>query len=138
MVYKVEMHKIVMMAAMLGVGSCGPALASEKLDLLTGKRLQQAVSGKTVYIQTPLGSEIPIRYQPNGTMTGVSSAQLAALAGESVNTDRGRWWVRRAELCQQWSKWADGRLHCYKLRVSGATVHWSRNDGKNGTARLGR
>ncbi|NJM34018.1 MAG: hypothetical protein HC850_04110 [Rhodomicrobium sp.] len=132
------MRKTVIMAACIVASGSVSAFASQNFDLLTGKRLHQAVSGKTVYIQTPLGSEIPIRYQANGTMTGVSSARLAALAGESVNTDRGRWWVRRAELCQQWNKWSEGRLHCYKLRMSGSQVHWSRNDGKSGTARVSR
>ncbi len=115
----------------------GAAHASEQQQLLTGKQLHRAVSGKTIYIQTPVGLEIPIRYQPNGTMVGVSSAQLAALAGEEVKTDKGRWWVTRAQLCQQWSKWSNGRAYCYKLRVSGQQVHWTRNDGDSGTARLG-
>lgn len=130
---KVEMRKSMIIAAALAI--CGSANASESLPLLTGKKLQQAISGKTVHIQTPLGS-IPIRYQPNGTMTGVSSTKLAALAGESVNADKGRWWVRRAELCQQWSKWSESRTYCYKLRKHGNVVHWSRNDGKSGQARL--
>ncbi|WP_088343512.1 MULTISPECIES: hypothetical protein [Rhodomicrobium] len=114
----------------------GSAVASENAVLLTGKSLHDAVSGKTIYIQTPI-AEIPIRYRPDGTMVGVSSAQLAALAGEAVKTDTGRWWVRRAELCQQWSKWSNGRAYCYKLRVTGKHVAWSRNDGDTGTARLG-
>lgn len=107
----------------------------ENQVLLTGKSLQKAVSGKTIYLQTPL-AEVPIRYQPNGTMTGRSSASLAALAGEKVNSDTGRWWVRRAELCQQWRSWSNGRALCYKLRVSGTKVAWSRSDGETGTARL--
>jgi hypothetical protein len=132
---KVTMLKSVMVAALVALGSAS-AFAEEGV-LLTGKRLQEAVSGKTVYIQTPIGAEIPIRYNPNGQMTGVSSTQLAALAGEEVNADKGRWWVRRAELCQQWNKWSEGHTHCYKLRTSGKTVYWTRNDGKSGTARIG-
>ncbi len=112
------------------------ATASDSHQLLTGKQLQRAVSGKTIYIQTPIGAEIPIRYQPNGTMLGVSSARLAALAGEDVDNDKGRWWVQRAQLCQQWTQWSDGRAFCYKLRVNGESVYWTRNDGKTGTARL--
>jgi hypothetical protein len=123
-----------MLAALVALSSS--ASASEDSHLLMGKKLQEAISGKTVYIQTPLGS-IPIRYKPNGVMTGVSSTHLAALAGEQVNADQGRWWVRRSELCQQWNKWSNGRAHCYKLRTSGETVYWTRNDGKSGTARLG-
>ncbi len=115
----------------------GTASASEQHELLTGKKLQNAVSGKTIYIQTPIGAEIPVRYKSNGTMLGVSSQKLAVLAGEEVNKDRGRWWVRRTQLCQKWNKWSDGRAYCYKLRVNGKSVYWTRNDGKSGSARLG-
>jgi hypothetical protein len=114
----------------------GAAHASEQSRLLTGKQLHRAVSGKTIYIQTPVGAEVPIRYRPNGTMVGRSSAELAALAGEEVKSDRGRWWVRRAQLCQKWNRWSEGRPYCYKLRVSGSSVYWTRNDGRSGTARL--
>jgi hypothetical protein len=129
------MRKTVLMTALLTLA--GTAHAADTSVLLTGKELRTAVSGKTIYLQTPIGAEVPIRYQPNGTMTGASSTHLAALAGEEVNADKGRWWVRRAELCQQWSKWSNGRAHCYKLRAAGKTVQWSRNDGETGTARLG-
>jgi hypothetical protein len=132
---KVKMRKIVLMTALLMLA--GSAHASDEPVLLTGKDLRAAVSGKTIYIQTPIGAEIPIRYLPNGTMTGASSVHLAALAGEQVSTDKGRWWVRRAELCQQWNSWSNGRPHCYRLHATGSSVSWSRNDGETGTARLG-
>ena len=112
---KVNMRKIVLVAALLTLA--GSAHASDEPVLLYGKELRAAVSGKTIYIQTPIGAEIPIRYLPNGTMTGASSVQLAALAGEQVSTDKGRWWVRRAELCQQWNKWSNGRPHCYSFML---------------------
>lgn len=130
------MRKTIMMTAALFM-LAGSAHASNEPVLLTGKDLRNALVGKTIYLQTPIGAEVPIKYQANGTMTGVFSAQLAALSGEPVNADTGRWWVRRAELCQQWSKWSQGRAHCYKLRASGTTVEWSRNDGETGTIRLG-
>jgi hypothetical protein len=69
-------------------------------------------------------------------MTGRSSASLAALAGEKVSKDRGRWWVRNSQLCQQWQNWSDGRSYCYKLSVNGESVYWTRSDGASGTARL--
>ena len=129
------MRKTVMITAAL-LMLAGSAHASENPVLLTGKDLRNAVSGKTIYIQTPIGAEIPVRYRPNGTMNGSSSTQLAMLAGEKVKADTGRWWVRRAELCQQWSSWSNGRAHCYKLRAAGKKVVWSRSDGETGTARL--
>ncbi|MEJ2124545.1 MAG: hypothetical protein P8Y47_06950 [Alphaproteobacteria bacterium] len=119
--------------------SCGIAFgAVADPVLLTGKSLAKAVSGRTIFIQTPIGEEVAVRYRSNGTMVGKSSAQLAFLAGESTKKDKGHWWVRSEQLCQQWRSWSKGRKYCYKLRVSGKRVRWSRNDGKTGTARLGR
>lgn len=104
--------------------------------VLTGSSLKRVISGKTIHLHTPVGSTVPIRYRPNGTMTGKSSATLATLAGESVNKDRGRWWVRNSQLCQKWRNWSNGRSFCYKLRMNGNLVYWTRSDGKSGTARL--
>jgi hypothetical protein len=119
--------------------SCGIAFgAMADPILLTGKSLANAVSGRTIFIQTPIGEEVAVRYRPNGTMVGNSSAQLAFLAGESVKSDNGRWWIRREQLCQKWESWSKGRKYCYKLHVSGQKVRWSRSDGKTGTARLDR
>ena len=127
------MRKSVFLAALLLMG--GSAMAGDEATVLTGSKLREAISGKTIYLNTPLG-EIPIQYQPNGTMRGSSSVTLATLAGESVTSDTGRWWVMREQLCQQWKNWADSRSHCYKLRTAGSSVQWRRNDGQSGTARI--
>jgi len=129
------MRKTVFVAALLTLSSS--AFAAPDSTLLTGPKLKEALSGKTIYLMTPIGAEIPIRYRPNGTMLGSSSATLAALGGEQVTADKGRWWVVREQLCQQWSNWSDGRSHCYKLRTAGSAVTWRRNDGTSGTARIG-
>jgi hypothetical protein len=128
------MRTSIVILALAALGSEG-ALAAER-SASAGVGLKESVSGKTVYIQTPIGEEVAIRYQPNGTMVGGSSVQLAALAGESVARDKGRWWVSNEQLCQKWSSWSEGRALCYRLRISGNHVQWSRNDGKTGTARL--
>jgi hypothetical protein len=127
------MRKTVFLAALLLMG--GSAMAGDESTVPVGGKLREAISGKTIYINTPLG-EIPIRYQANGTMRGSSSLVLAAMAGESVTSDTGRWWVAREQLCQQWKKWAESRSHCYKFHTEGASVQWQRNDGKSGTARI--
>jgi hypothetical protein len=118
------------------VAISGSALAAQEVELLTGEKLRKAVSGKTVYLMTPLGTEIPIRYSPNGQMHGRTSASLAALGGESVSSDTGRWWVVRERLCQRWNNWVDGRSYCYKFRMTGSSVQWQRNDGTTGRARI--
>jgi hypothetical protein len=102
---------------------------------LTGDNLQKAVAGKTVYIYTPLG-EVPIRYAKNGHLSG--RTELALLDGESTTADHGRWWVTEKKLCIQWQSWMEGRAHCFTMhRLSPTVVHWRRDDGKSGTARLG-
>lgn len=104
---------------------------------LSELELRRAVSGKIVYIATPIGAEVPISYRPNGTMTGRGLANYAALAGEMAKSDRGRWWIANGQLCQRWTRWLDGRTHCFRLTRNGETVRWQRNDGRVGTARIG-
>jgi hypothetical protein len=121
---------------MTSVAICGAAMAAEDGGVLTGDELRKAISGKTVYLMTPIGAEIPIRYRPNGSIHGRTSASLATLGGESVSSDTGRWWVVRELLCQQWKNWSDSRQYCYKFRIAGAAVQWQRNDGATGSARI--
>jgi hypothetical protein len=102
---------------------------------LVGAELHQAVAGRTVYVNTPMG-EVPIRYAKNGHLSG--QTELALLDGESVTFDHGRWWVAEKKLCIQWRNWMGGRAHCFTMRkLSPTVVHWRRDDGKSGTARLG-
>jgi hypothetical protein len=128
------MRKNILSAALLALS--GSALSGEEVAVIRGDKLREAVSGKTVYLMTPIGAEIPIRYKPNGTIQGSISAGLAALGGESVSKDTGRWWVVREQICQQWNNWSDRRSHCYKFRIAGVRVQWQRNDGQTGTARI--
>jgi hypothetical protein len=118
------------------VALCGSAMAVEQGEVLAGDDLRKAVSGKTVYLMTPIGAEIPIRYRPNGSIHGTTSKSLAMLGGESVSSDTGRWWVVREQLCQQWKHWSDSRSYCYKFRIAGEAVRWQRNDGATGSARI--
>jgi len=97
---------------------------------LMGETLRAAVAGKTVYLATPVGA-LPISYRTNGTMLGRSGA-LAQYVG--TESDNGTWWIARDRLCQRWDTWLDGKAYCYTMRREGDTVHWSRNDGRTGTA----
>lgn len=110
----------------------GAGAAFAEAPMLTGDVLRTAVSGKTVYISTPVGS-VPIVYRPNGTMQGRSRI-LAGYSGPE--TDRGTWWIAKDRLCQRWDVWLDGRQHCYRMQREGNTVHWSRDDGRTGTATI--
>ena len=93
------------------------------------------VSGRTVLLDTPLGTTIPIEFREDGTMQG-QARSLAGLLGAA--TDQGRWWVNRAKLCQRWSVWFDKETQCLKLRQTGRTIHWVRDDGQTGTAKFAR
>jgi hypothetical protein len=102
---------------------------------LAGEDLRKAVEGKIVYVNTPLG-EVPIHYAKNGGLSG--RTELALLDGESTSFDHGRWWVAEKKLCVQWQNWMGGKAHCFTMqRLSPTVVHWRRDDGKTGTARLG-
>jgi hypothetical protein len=116
----------------------GAANAAERGQEAAGGKLRSMISGKTIYLQTPIGAEVPVRYMANGTISGSVSMHLAALGGEKVHKDVGRWWVRSSQLCQRWNNWSNGRAFCYKLSVNGSKVSWVRNDGTTGTARLSR
>ena len=102
---------------------------------LAADDIQNAVAGKTVFIDTPLG-EVPIRYAKNGSVSARS--ELALLDGESTAVDHGRWWVSESKLCLQWRNWQGGKAHCFTMhRLSPTVVRWRRDDGKSGIARLG-
>jgi hypothetical protein len=53
-----------------------------------------------------------------------------------TDRDKGTWWVSNDRLCQKWDKWLAGRSHCFTVRANGTTVHWTRDDGLNGTAHI--
>jgi hypothetical protein len=103
---------------------------------LSGDELRQAISGKTVYLNIS-GFELPINYGANGRMSGKMSMAAASFSRGDGAQDRGKWWVSGDQLCQQWTSWMDGKAYCYRLTREGSKVHWVRNDGRSGTARIG-
>jgi hypothetical protein len=108
--------------------------AAESVSL-AGDELRQAISGKTVYLNIS-GFELPIRYSANGRMKGSMGAVAASFSRGDGASDSGKWWVDNDQLCQKWSSWMDGKSYCYKLTRNGNQVHWQRNDGRSGTARI--
>ena len=110
-------------------------LAHAGEETLSGAALQNAIAGRTVYINTPMG-EVPIRYAKNGLVSGYT--ELALLDGESTTADRGRWWIAQNRLCIRWQSWMQGATHCFTMHRAGpALVFWRREDGKSGYARIG-
>ena len=112
-------------------------IASAASDTLQGDALEQAVAGKVVYMSTE-GGTVPIHYKANKTMSGKLQMVTAVLAISQPKRDSGTWWVDGERLCQRWSRWLEGKTHCYKLQRDGNNVLWERNDGRKGKARLGK
>ena len=124
-------------AFVVAVGLALPATVSlAEPTTLAGDELRQAISGKTVFLNIS-GFELPIRYAANGRMSGKMSTVAASFSRGDGAQDRGKWWVSGDQLCQQWTSWMDGKSYCYRLTREGSTVHWARNDGRSGTARIG-
>jgi hypothetical protein len=123
-------------AIVLAASIALPALpvAAESVSL-AGDELRQAISGKTVYLNIS-GFELPIRYAANGRMKGSMGAVAASFSRGDGASDTGKWWVDNDQLCQKWTSWMDGKSYCYKLTRNGNQVHWQRNDGRSGTARI--
>jgi hypothetical protein len=115
--------------------SCALACWSVRAEPVTldDARLRGTLSGKTVYLDTPLGIGVPITYHGNGLMSG-EAGLLEYILG--APKDRGRWWVAEGKLCQKWFKWLDAQPSCMRLRQQGNRIFWQRDDGLSGTATI--
>jgi hypothetical protein len=124
-------------ALVIAAGLALPALPAIAEPIsLAGDELRQAISGKTVYLDVS-AFELPIRYSPNGRMSGTIGAVAASFGRGDGTSDRGKWWVASDQLCQKWTSWMDGQSYCYRLIRNGNSVQWTSNDGRSGTARIG-
>jgi hypothetical protein len=104
---------------------------------LAGSSLDRAVSGRRIFLATPLGGEFPLNYYADGRVDGQGEA--AGLGRFVRPTDTGRWWVSGPKLCQKWTTWYDGKVFCFTLsRISDDRLSWRRDDGLTGLARVGR
>lgn len=112
-----------------------PGAIADTSKQLKGSALEKVVAGKVIHMKTE-GVTLPISYKQNKTMTGKLRAIASLLAGDTPTSDQGKWWIDKDQLCQRWNKWLDSKSFCYKLKKDGQTVHWERNDGRKGTARL--
>ncbi|WP_051241455.1 hypothetical protein [Stappia stellulata] len=121
----------------IGLLSCAALSATAQANTqLSQSEIKQVVSGKRIYLKTPLGGEFPLYYQTNGTVDG--SGDAVGLGRFMQPNDEGRWWVRGNRLCQKWQSWYDGKQFCFTLsKGEGSTLYWTRDDGLNGRARIG-
>ena len=124
------MFQQLLLVLVIQFGLAASALAEPSKP--TGAALRQVVSGRTVLLDTSIGS-FPIRYRRDGTMTGQAPGFVASLG---TAKDRGQWWVADDRLCQRWHRWLNAKQYCFKLQRVGAAVHWLRDDGLSGTATI--
>lgn len=102
---------------------------------LDASQIEALISGKTVHLSTPYGADLPLRYDPNGQVTG----DIRGFSFVSLFAPRetGRWWTEGNQMCQQWPTWYDGETLCFTVQQTGeATINWTRQDGMEGTARI--
>ena len=101
--------------------------------VLANEAIKSAVDGATVEIDTPLGSTVPMRFAPDGTVSGEAGKVAFYLGAER---DHGKWWVARNQLCQRWTVWFKGEISCLRIKRDGHKIAWQRTDGEEGTATL--
>lgn len=131
------MHRAAPIAAALGCAGAillaSPALAERELS---GDEVRQLVTGKRIYLATPLGGELPLFYQPNGVVSG--DGQAIGLGRFFAPRDTGRWFITGNRLCQQFRDWYNGERLCFSVKDLGNNrIRWVRDNGERGLARVG-
>ena len=104
--------------------------------MLDGNDIKRKVSGKRIYLATPMGGEFPLFYRPDGRVDG--SGEASGLGRFMRPTDSGRWWISGNKLCQKWQTWYDGNTMCFTLtNVGQDRLRWDQDNGDTGLARIG-
>ncbi len=113
------------------VASASPAAA----ERLSGEGLRQLVTGRTVYLAAPLGGEFPLRYRPDGTVTG--DGEAVGLGRFMAARETGNWGIEGDRLCQRFPTWNGGRRVCFTVeRIGDRRIRWVQDNGDTGVARV--
>lgn len=111
-----------------------PSLASA--GALAEDEIRRDIIGKTIFLATPLGGELPLNYHTSGMVDG--SGQAIGLGKFFKPNDEGKWWIDANRLCQKFHTWYDGAPMCFELETAGpGKVKWTRDNGETGVARIG-
>jgi hypothetical protein len=122
-----------LIAVMLyALGQTGAAAGE---NMLGGHQIKSLIAGKTVFLSTGYGFNMPLHYGGDGNVTGDGSGTV--LGRYFAPKETGKWWVENNQLCQQWPSWYEGRTFCFTVHKTGSqTIYWQRDDGYSGTARI--
>jgi hypothetical protein len=105
-------------------------------EAMSGNDIRSDIIGRTIYIATPLGGELPLNYHSSGQVDGSGRALGFAAFGKPADT--GKWWIKDDRLCQQFETWYKGAPNCYRLeRTAPDRIRWTRDNGQKGLARIG-
>jgi hypothetical protein len=123
----------VLTAAALATMGLAPFAA--QANTLSGDALKQLVTGRTVYLSAPLGGEFPLKYNPNGSVTG--DGEAVGLGRFLAARETGRWFMQGNRLCQQFPTWYSGERLCFTVQDLGnRRIRWTRDNGETGIARI--
>ncbi len=122
------------LAALFGV-AFGAVPVTASAETLSGPALKELVEGRTVYLSAPLGGEFPLRYRPDGTVTG--DGEAVGLGRFFAARETGRWYLTGTNLCQQFPTWYNGQRLCFSVhKLDGNRIRWTRDNGETGIARV--
>jgi hypothetical protein len=119
---------------LLSILLLSPSLAAA--GALAEDEIRRDIIGRTIYLATPLGGELPLNYHTSGMVDG--SGQALGLGKFFKPEDEGKWWIDANRLCQKFHTWYDGAPMCFELETAGpGKVKWTRDNGQTGVARIG-
>ncbi|WP_160007010.1 hypothetical protein [Rhizobium sp. 18055] len=124
----------VLPGVLLSITLLSPSLASA--GALAEDAIRRDIIGRTIYLATPLGGELPLNYHTSGIVDG--NGQAIGLGKFFKPDDEGKWWIEANRLCQKFNTWYDGAPMCFALEAAGpGKVKWTRDNGETGVARIG-
>ncbi|MCJ7815338.1 MAG: hypothetical protein MUP31_04715, partial [Xanthomonadales bacterium] len=88
---------------------------------LTGDELRAAMSGATILYKEVYGAPCTIRYNEDGTMSGV-------LGFSNEEQDSGRWRISGDRFYRQWSRWNYGEESAYYIVIDGQQIKYFNKD----------
>jgi hypothetical protein len=122
------------LSAVTGLTLCVAPMAAFA-ETLSGQALKELVEGRTVYLSAPLGGEFPLKYRPDGTVTG--DGEAVGLGRFFATRETGRWYLTGTNLCQQFPTWYNGQRLCFSVhKLDGNRIRWTRDNGETGIARV--